>query len=652
MGVFPLGKTAFSENLEEAVKQALSTHPTIKRAIIGKDIAEETIKEERSAYFPTVSASVAGGRLYADNATSRGLSVTRGAGYSWLWEGNAALNQTIFDWNERGNRVDSAKAQRMSAFHSYDDVRQNVAYQAVQAYIGLYRSQELYKEGEQNLAKMRDYHDRIKKLVAGGGADAAEESRAGELVLVAENILADLSGQLKGAEASYIQTVGKKPDVNLITPPMPFVINSDEELDALIKKIQDAHPQVKAMKENIESLEYTARAVSKDPLPDLGSELSYTKRDQRDLIGGESVDARAMLRLSWNLETGGAQFARTRRAKLQRDEAVAELEELRRTLERNLRVSLASLEVAREQRDIQKKRYGELTATSNTYKQQFDGAKKRLIDVMQADSQAFLAYNDYLNARFTMLDAAYGFLTSQGNLTEAIEILGVLHNAEETGHIMEEITPAAGQTVDTPVIQAAEKRSSEKLKSAAAQMEVASKMPESSESSVASDKYAAAVNVPAHTMPKSAMPKSAMAVSENANFTPFVQGEEQTEIKLSKASYRKSQMKPIVEKKQKTQEVHAAQVASSSVSEKIDIIMSDGTFDDDLAVWTQGETLNKMSDDFPEMASVKVVAQPNSKIMVEGAAQEKVVQMPAMSEKSVDFVPFKTRIRAKEAPSE
>jgi outer membrane protein TolC len=455
-----LPQSVFAENLHEAVAKALSSHPTVKRAALGKHIADETIKEEQSAYFPSLSASIGGGRLYGDNATSRGLSVTRGTGYSWLWEGNAALNQTIFSWNERGNRVDSAVAQRLSAYHVLDDARQNVAYSAVQAYISLYRAQQLHSAAEKNVANMHDYKKRIAKLVRGGGADAAEESRAGELVLAAENSLVELKGQLISAQAAYIEAVGQKPQSDLDAPSMPFMLNSDKDLDALVIKIRKAHPQIKAMQRTIDSLEHTARAESKDPLPDLGSELSYTKRDQRDIIGGESTDARAMLRLSWNLDTGGAQFARTRRANLQHQDAVTELEELQRTVERNVRVSLAGLEVARQQRDIQERRHGELVSTLKTYTQQFKASKKRLIDVMQAESQEFAAYNDYMNAKFTMLDAAYGFLASQGNITDAISILSMKNQKQSVSleNDLSKIKPAAGSVIKAQGAQLAPQR--------------------------------------------------------------------------------------------------------------------------------------------------------------------------------------------------
>lgn len=420
-----------AETLQDAVKKAVLNHPAVERAAIAADIAKQDMREQRSGFFPTLSASLGGGRLYGDNATSRGLNVTRGAGYSWLWEGNAALNQMIFDWNQTSNRVDSAIAERKGAVHTFEDVKQSIAIQTVQNYLALHRAQVLYDEAQNHMRAMEDYRGRIEKLVEGGGADEAEASRARDLVLVAQNAVVNLKGQLAAAKANYIEVVGTAPETTLSRPSLPLMLDEDLKIDEIVKRIQAHHPQILALHQQMEAQDYTIRAEEKEVLPKVGSEFSYTKKDQKDVIGGESVDARAMLRLNWSMDTGGAQFARAQKAKLQKDQNRTQVEELRRSLERNLRIALASLEVAREQRDIQQGRYDELTQTLATYKQQFEATKRSLLEVAQTESQVFTAYNDFLAAEYGVLDAAYGFLASQGRLIDAIEILEMMNQEDD-----------------------------------------------------------------------------------------------------------------------------------------------------------------------------------------------------------------------------
>src|SRR5262245_58715393 len=105
-------RVACADTLETAVSSALKEHPSVESAQAVIDAADEQEAEEFSGYFPEVSLNGTGGRMYGDNATSRGLSVTRGSGYSYLWEGQAMVRQPIFDGFETRNRVESAEAKK------------------------------------------------------------------------------------------------------------------------------------------------------------------------------------------------------------------------------------------------------------------------------------------------------------------------------------------------------------------------------------------------------------------------------------------------------------------------------------------------------------------------------------------------------------
>src|ERR1700744_6197172 len=78
---------ACAEPLDQAVASALSQHPSVGAAEANRAALAEDAREKQSDYYPQLSAEAVGGRIYGDNATSRGLSVTRGAGYSGYGEG-------------------------------------------------------------------------------------------------------------------------------------------------------------------------------------------------------------------------------------------------------------------------------------------------------------------------------------------------------------------------------------------------------------------------------------------------------------------------------------------------------------------------------------------------------------------------------------
>jgi adhesin transport system outer membrane protein len=341
----------------------------------------------------------------------------------------------------------------MSSLHDAENTRETIAFEAVRAHINLHRASIMLGEAELLAERMASFKERMDRLVSGGGADSAQAARARDYLLLASNRLARAKGQYKSAQAQYIEIVGAMPNGALDKPAPPFALNSDEDINKLIVDIQNNHPQVKSLIESSVGLYYDAQAEGKNILPEISSELSYAKKDQRDVIGGESTDARAMLRMNWSFDLGGAQRSRARQAKMQEQAALTDLELLRRNIERELRVSLANISVTKEQFDIQKSRYDTALETVDTYNKQFKGGKRSLLELMQAESDAFGVKNDYVSSEYAVLEAAYQFLSTQGKITEAIDILAFL---EEDSRAHEKFLNKVDDTVERVEIPSAD----------------------------------------------------------------------------------------------------------------------------------------------------------------------------------------------------
>ena len=119
-----LTSSAHAETLQDSVATALATHPSVEAALATGDREDETIKEEKSGYYPSINVGASGARAYIDNSTSRGLTTTRGAAYTWIWEGNVSANQMIYDGWETQNRVKAAQARSQAADLNVVDVRE------------------------------------------------------------------------------------------------------------------------------------------------------------------------------------------------------------------------------------------------------------------------------------------------------------------------------------------------------------------------------------------------------------------------------------------------------------------------------------------------------------------------------------------------
>ncbi len=413
---------AGAESLSAAVTEALRHHPSVDAAATGVDIAHEKKREEFSGYFPELSVTGTAGRIYGDNSTSRGLSVTRGAAYSPLGEGSITFRQMLFDGLETKSRIEAAGARKRSAGSNVSDVRESIALRAAQAYAQVLRSRRglgmLYKHRK----KVGAYLNRIESMVNEGAADEAELQQDRDIRVILEGIIADFEGQVRAFEADYVEATGHMPgaDMDRPVPRLDFIPAASDEA---VIYAQSYHPALLSAQMDSVALEHDIDAEKAILFPDLDGELSYLKSDKDDIIGGEIVDAKAVFRLNWSFSTGGAELARIRRKKLEHEEAKAQAREIQRQIEREIRLAYSEQKTAVHQYDLLKKRMALNEKLFETYEAQFEGARISQLQLMQADNQLFNTRLERMNGEYRLLAAQYATLASIGRLQESLSIV-------------------------------------------------------------------------------------------------------------------------------------------------------------------------------------------------------------------------------------
>lgn len=412
---------AQAETLREAVAAAIASHPGIDIAKAQKDAASEDEKAEYSNLFPEINASATGGRMFGNNSTTRGLTVSRGEAYSWLWEGNASITQPIFNGFQTYNRIDAARARETAADFTLTDAREGLALRAANAFLNVMRAQEAYAKATSYQDRIKDYLSRIHNMVEGGAADAAEEAQAKNIQAQLENSVAEMEGQVKLAMADYAEATGSMPSGELQS--------TDDIKGLMFPTVQEAidhasqhHPLILSARKNVEAEDEEVSAEKGSLLPSLDGEMSYLKRDQKEEIGGEVIDGRAVMRMSWGFSTGGGQLARIRKAKVERSEALARTAQTQREIERDIRKAYAEYDTAFKQKDLNAKRAGVTKELFETYQKQFEASKVRLLQLMQAENQVFTSELEQINSNYRLKMAEYSTLASAGRLLEALNV--------------------------------------------------------------------------------------------------------------------------------------------------------------------------------------------------------------------------------------
>ncbi len=410
-----------AESLSQAVDSALQYHPSVKAALLGVDIAHEQRREDVANYYPELSVSATGGRVYQDNSTSRGLSVSRGAAYSGFGEGSLTLNQMIFDGFGTKSRVEASSARKESASMNVMDVRESLALRAVEAYLDVLSAREGLEMMEQYRQKITKYLGRIRTMVDEGVSDDAELQQAESVQANFQGLIADYRGKVRIAEGNYIEAMGHIPDADMKQPVPKFSLALPDS-ETAIAYAQGYHPALR-LAEYDSSAAYSDIGAEKSILfPELDGELSYLKSDKDDVVGGEAIDARAVLRLNWRLSTGGAELARLQRKKYEYKESQSQREQTLREVERMIRMSYAQRDTDRNQLVILHKRTELIKRLFNTYKTQFEGARITQLQLMQAENQLFNTRLERLEGEYEALASEYRVLASIGRLQESLNL--------------------------------------------------------------------------------------------------------------------------------------------------------------------------------------------------------------------------------------
>jgi len=412
---------SFAETVQEAIQNALATHPAVEVAKAQQESALEDEKEQYANLFPVINATATGGRMFANNSTTRGLVTSRGEAYSWLWEGDASLTQPLFNGFQTYNRIDAAEAREGAAQHTLADARQGIALRAAQSYLNVLRAQEALKKTQSYEGRIKDYMARINTMVDSGAADEAEAAQAKNIHAMLQNTIAEMEGQVQAALADYAEATGAVPKGALAKPESLETVVASKVDDAVTVALK-THPLVLSAQKQLEAEEDEIDAETGALFPTLDGELSYLKRDQKEEIGGELIDSRAVVRMNWAFSTGGAQLSRIRKSKAERSQAIAKANQIQRQIERDIRRAHTEYQTASKQKTLNEERVTIAKNLFETYERQFEASRVRLLQLMQAENQLFSTELEKINAEYRLLMAEYAAIASTGRLLSTLKI--------------------------------------------------------------------------------------------------------------------------------------------------------------------------------------------------------------------------------------
>jgi adhesin transport system outer membrane protein len=127
-----------------------------------------------------------------------------------------------------------------------------------------------------------------------------------------------------------------------------------------------------------------------------------------------------MLVVRWNLFNGGIDKARVGEAQARSLEAREISANTRRIIERETRVSWNAIEAARRRVPLLRRQVAEARATRSAYAQQFDAGTRRLLDLLNVQSELFLAEASLRTEHFVQVYNSYRLQAAIGQLVASL----------------------------------------------------------------------------------------------------------------------------------------------------------------------------------------------------------------------------------------
>ncbi len=401
--------------LEEATYKAIENNPEIRQAIATyRESQSNADIARRSGYYPSVDLSAGIGHETTYEENSDDIDLTRR-------ELTLSLNQPIFNGFSTQNELErlnsEAEADRWSALISVE----NTSLEVAQVYANILRYRELLALADLNLETHQRIYEQIKlKSDTGIGRQSDLSQISARLSKALSNHLA-AKNNLIDAESTYKNVVGELPPEELIYP-VPDRNLLPTDLDSAIHDALKYNPAIEGAYWDVKATESLQEVADADKYPTINFVLERTWDNNIDGDEGPSEDLLAMIRLNYNIYSGGSQKYKQEAATQQYIQASEIRRNTIRDTELTVRLAWAAYEATTGQKEHIRDYVIATKESQVAYEKQFRLGRRTLLDVLDSENELFEARQDYVNTDYDELFSEFRLFNAKGELMRAFRI--------------------------------------------------------------------------------------------------------------------------------------------------------------------------------------------------------------------------------------
>ncbi len=412
-------KSQKAMTLREAVGISVTTYPDYGITANNRRATDEELDQAEALYRPSIDLRIDGGYEHTENPT---IFNADGSHEQNLWRYNSGitLTQLLFDGGAARYENLGQQARVLSAAHRVREAAELQALAAVESYLNVLRQRKLLDIAHENVRAHQSILDKILESTRAGKTSLADNRQTASRLEAAQAEESNARADLETAEGDFLRDVGRKPGPLRDTPTPSGRLAEDVEQEVRISLADNPTISIANADYLVAQREYEGTEAAFSPKFD----FQLQGQDGHNLSGlpGRNVDASALVVMNWNLYRGGADVARRRESMYREAQTKDQRAKVARGVEEDVRKTWAGMESARDRARAFSLQAANNVRVVSAYHDQFELARRTLLDVLDAQNELFVSRANAVNARYLEMFAVYRLLALKGDLLEALAI--------------------------------------------------------------------------------------------------------------------------------------------------------------------------------------------------------------------------------------
>ena len=417
--------------LQESVVEVLHTNPVVQERLKNFRATQQDLNIAEADYYPQIDLRVTAGynkagALKTDGNSDFDHAVTASSYRNY--ESSLTFTQNLFNGFGTTYQSNFEESRILAAAYKYLEKSNDIAFQMVNAYIKVIRTNELVGTARENVQINQSIYTKVQALFDSGLTTDSEVKKIQATLSLARSNLSVKKNNARDAEYSYRRILGRLPEAHMMEKPV-LDINMPESIERAALYAIENNPSLLVTRHNIKAAESLYKQKKKDYYPKVDLEVSQTFNDHDEVNNGfDQADDRfkARLVMTYNLFRGGSDRANIQKHVSKLAQEVETQRDLKRQVVEGLDLSWNAYYMVEEQlKDLRDySQYSEKTL--ELYKEEYDLGRRSLLDLLSAQ-------NDVINSRSQIIEAEYDQLFAKYRILDAMGLLVVAVNgtAEE-----------------------------------------------------------------------------------------------------------------------------------------------------------------------------------------------------------------------------